>query len=352
VANLDGSGTPSSVIASGLSAPADLRYLPPASVGLPGQLYFADESGGAIRRIGTDGSGLTTLIATSSPYYLDLDPAAGKIYWGNNGANLRSGPLAGGAEGPILYNSGQNMRGVCVDAAAGMLYWCEKDSRAIFRRSIAGGDIQTIYSGLHTPHGLVLDLPAGKLYWADTGTNSGGGFNPKGISRGDLSGAGSAEALVTNANSQQAWDIDLDTRTPGYTQWTQRFFRVDATAGTKAVGADPDADGAINLLEHALGTGPMNASSLPTTTALRVFDGGVEYPAVKFRRRIGATDVVYRVQTSTNLTSWVDNSITPNTTVEVGAAGLAEDGMEVATVRSTTPLSETKQFLRVRVVTP
>jgi hypothetical protein len=350
-ANLDGSGSPVAIVSSGLNQPSDLRYLPPGSAGAPGTLYLADESGGAIRRVLTDGTGLTTLISTSVPYYLDLDPAGGKIYWGNNGTNLVSGPIAGGPADPPLYTSGQSMRGVCVDVAGGMLYWCDRQAKAVRRRPIAGGTVQDVYTNLDTPHGLVLDLPAGKMYWADTGTN-GSGFNGKGISRGDLDGSSAAEALVTSANSLQAWDLDLDTRTPSYAEWRMRFFRKDANAAVTGLAVDPDGDGAKNVLEYALGFGPMNAGSVPMAEGLRVSESSIEYPAIRFRRRVAASDVVYRVQVSTNLTEWTDNSITPGTTVEVGTPGAAADGMEVATVRSTTPISAAKQFLRVWVQAP
>jgi hypothetical protein len=215
VANLDGSGSPTDLV-SGLNSPADLSYLP----GTPDMLYFADE-GGTIRRIGTNGAGLTTLITTSSPYYLDLDPAGGRIFWTINGANMLYGPLAGGMPTGTIYMSGltNNMRGVCLDVTGGMIYWCERQSsvRAVRRMPLTGGTAQTVYGSLDTPHGLVLDLPAGKIYWADTGTN-GGGFNGGGISRGDLDGSGSAEALVSSPNSIQAWDLALDTRTPTYAE--------------------------------------------------------------------------------------------------------------------------------------
>jgi hypothetical protein len=349
VANLDGSGTPSNIL-SGLTTPADLRYLPPAVAGAPGTLYFADETGGTIRRVLTDGTGLTTLFNTGAPYYLDVDPVGGKMFWSNNGANLFTGPLAGGA-GTVIYNSGLNMRGVGLDVAAGMVYWCERDAHAIRRMPMAGGTVLPVYTGLHTPHGLKLDLPAGKLYWADTGTNA-SGFNPGGISRGDLDGSGAMEALVSQPDSLQAWDLDLDTRTPNYAEWRMRFFRKDAAVATTALSADPDGDGAKNVLEYALGFGPMNGTSTPAGEGLRVSASAEDYPAIRFRRRTGVSDLIYRVQVSTDFVNWNDNTTVPGTTVEVGPPVAVEDGMELVTVRSTAPISATRQFLRVWVQAP
>jgi hypothetical protein len=64
---------------------------------------------------------------------LDLDVPGGKVYWGQNGLSIFSGPLGGGTPDPALYTGGLNNRGVCVDAAAGMLYWAERDGAHIAR---------------------------------------------------------------------------------------------------------------------------------------------------------------------------------------------------------------------------
>ena len=79
-------------------------------------------------------------------------------------------------------------------------------------------------------------------------------------------------------------------------------------------------------------------------------DGGADYPAITFRRRTGTGDLTIRVQVSTDLTTWNDNSGGAFTT-EISATP-AGDSLEIATVRSNTPLSAAKQFLRVKVEMP
>jgi hypothetical protein len=102
-----------------------------------------------------------------------------------------------------------------------------------------------------------------------------------------------------------------------------------------------------------LGTGPANISSVPVIESLRVNEGGVDYGAVKFVRRGGSTDLTFRVQVSTNLTSWVDNVTTPGTTIQYGEPTALAEEMELVTIRSTVPLTENvKQFFRVRLDLP
>ena len=57
-----------------------------------------------------------------------------------------------------------------------------------------------------------------------------------------------------------------------------------------------------------------------------------------------------RVQVSTDLATWNDNT-TGAFTTETSAVA-QEDGMELATVRSNTPLGASPQHLRVKVSVP
>jgi len=333
-----------------LATPADLQ-LDRASR----TLYWCEEGGGLIRKAALPANPMALtpeplFAALTSPYFLDAAPGAGKIYWGQNGANIYSGPINGGVPDIApLYTSGANNRGVCVDAAAGMIYWCERDgAHVVRRRPIANGAIQNLYTGLDTPHGLVLDIPARKLYWADTGTNNVGGFNARGISRGEMDGNSPAEIVVSGTSTNQPWDVDLDTRTPSYSEWRARFFRFDAPLSETAGTADPDSDGIINFGEYAFGT-PPRLGSTPIVETLTHHEGATEYLALRYRRRSAAADISYRVQYSTDLVTWRDNVQGPYT-VEVSATA-DDDGLELVTVRSAAPLDTAPvQFLRVEAV--
>jgi hypothetical protein len=333
---------------SSLSSPADLRFDRSNRV-----LYWCEEGGGLIRKAAVLANPMSLTAeplfsGLTNPYYLDIDRAGGKIYWGQNGPGIFSGPLNGGSpDSPALYNAGANNRGVCVEAAAGMLYWCERDgTHVVRRRPIGGGTIQNLYPGLDTPHGLVLDIPARKLYWADTGTNNVNGFNARGISRGDMDGSTPAEIIIPGTSTNQPWDVDLDTRTPNYGEWVARFFRLNAPPGETARTADPDGDDLNNFGEYAFGT-PPRFGSTPIVEALTVIEAGTQYLALRFLRRLAAADVTYRVEYSTDLVTWRDN--TQGTfTVELSAAPL-DDGLELVTARSATSLTAAPaQFLRVQ----
>ncbi len=367
-----GSGSLNSYAAAGAGFATHLTNLPNVADLRPDRVnrifYWCQESGGLIRKAPFTATGDAGVVGTtvfsglSAPYYLDLDLAGGRIFWSQNGVSLFSGPIAGGSAS-TLYSAGANNRGIAADVAAGNLYWCQRGNpgpTGIYRRGIVNGTVQTVYGSgsttntlLNTPHGLILDLPAGKLYWADTGSN-GFGTDTPGVYRGDLDGSTLREVVFGGvSNPNQTWDVDLDTRTPNYTEWKARFFRFDAPAALTDKTADADTDGDTNLAEYAFGTGPMNGRSRLVLEPLRVIDSSAEYGAVRFRRRAGATDLTYRVQVSTNLTTWPDNITTPGTTVEYGAPIPAEDGMEVVTIRSAAPAnSEIRQFIRVQVTSP
>lgn len=70
---------------------------------------------------------------------------------------------------------------------------------------------------------------------------------------------------------------------------------------------DPDADRRVNLLEYALNRDPLASDADPITcgTQMDPLDSA-SYLAVSYPRRIGATNLTYLVQTSTDLLSWSD----------------------------------------------
>ena len=336
---------------TGLNRPADLRFDAAART-----LYWCEENAGLIRSAPLPLAGGTLTPQTlfsgvPSPYYLDIDPAGAKLYWGSSASSLTSGPLAGGTPDAPLYNAGLNMRGVAVDAAAGMIYWTERDARVIRRRAIAGGPVEDLYTGLDTPHGLVLDLAARKLYWVDTGTGGVGGFNARGVSRGEMDGAsaGAAEVIVPGAAINQPWDLDLDPRTGNYTEWVARFFRFDAPAANKLAAADPDGDGASNLAEYAFGTSPVLASSVPRIEWVKTLVDGGEYPGIRFLRRAQTGGLDYRIQMTLDFVTWFENDTIPTTT-EVSVSVPDTEGMETVTVRSLDAIDDApRQLFRVKV---
>ena len=337
--------------------PADVR-LDPA-----GQLvYFCDQQRSLIERISFAGSGLTTVIGSgdgNQPYFLDLDLAAGKIYWGGFASgNVYRANLDGSAVETIITGN-NNVRGVCLDLGAGMIYWINRDDKKVHRcllsalpvNVLTSSAVQTLYQGLDTPHGLVLDIPAGKMYWADTGSNPGVGLGDKAVSRGDLDGSTPQEVL---ANGSEPWDVDLDPRCATYGEWRARYFRKDATAATTDELADPDEDGRNNLLEYACGSHPLRADPTASPLESLIYHDsvtGLSHLAVRHLRRPGTTDLSYYVQISEDLAGWRDSRYDgpQPTIVEVGAQPAA-DYLELVTTRAEAPLDGApQQFLRLRV---
>lgn len=277
---------------TGLSFPADLTLDHAAR-----KMYWCDYTGNKIQRANFDGSGLEVLLDTSAPYFLDLDLKERWLYWGDyDKGNIQRMKLDGGGTESIV--SGQRwVRSVNLDLADSMIYWCDREAHGIFRRKIAGGEPELLYGGLDTPHGMVLDIPARKMYWADTGTNRvEGSLGAKAISRGDMDKRGNQEVLLP---LREPWDVDLDLGTHSYEEWRARYLPKDMPAKDAAPEADPDGDGASNLLEYALGTHPERKEARPITEAALP-----EGRLFRFHRPREAKDLLYRIEISTNKTDW------------------------------------------------
>ncbi|HUF62028.1 MAG TPA: hypothetical protein VMN36_08130 [Verrucomicrobiales bacterium] len=214
-------------------------------------------------------------------------------------------------------------------------------------------EVETIYDGLDTPHGMRLDVAADMVYWVDTGTNGVGGLGAQGVSRGRMDGSIPQEVLV-NLGSEP-WDIDIDRRCSSYSEWVARFFPRDLE-GSAAVEADPDGDGLRNVAECGLGTHPLRRDSAEAAGEVFLYrddESGQVYPAFRFLRRTGMTDLAVVPQHASGLEVWWDETLPldglPHL-VELGVERL-EEGLERVTVRSMfTVESLPGQQFRLRVL--
>ncbi|HWB01918.1 MAG TPA: lamin tail domain-containing protein [Verrucomicrobiales bacterium] len=110
--------------------------------------------------------------------------------------------------------------------------------------------------------------------------------------------------------------------------------------------ADPDGDGADNLLEYALNGQPKTQDAV--LPAVQVYtDAGQSALAVTYRRRISTLDLTYEVQASGDLNTW-DTLNTP-----VGAPVNHGDGTQTITIRDSVPFSVSRhRYIRLKVSRP
>jgi PKD repeat protein/glucose/arabinose dehydrogenase len=114
--------------------------------------------------------------------------------------------------------------------------------------------------------------------------------------------------------------------------WQAAHFNEDANSPAAQPLADPDNDGLSNLLEYALGTSPVSASSGPS--ALPTLGNSTGTLTLTFKRE--RPDLTYTVLGSSDLIDWTPVATNP------GAVG--------QTVTATdTETNATKRFLRLRV---
>jgi hypothetical protein len=124
--------------------------------------------------------------------------------------------------------------------------------------------------------------------------------------------------------------------------WRETYF--PTALGNPAISgpnADPDGDGQSNLLEYALGSHPLIAS----TAGLPSFSYHGAYLRMTFLRRVNAPDVIYQPQSSGSLTSGFGPDVT-----EISASAPDAEGLQIVVVEDNVAMTEAPQrFMRLRV---
>ncbi|MBK8092244.1 MAG: hypothetical protein IPK32_09780 [Verrucomicrobiaceae bacterium] len=134
--------------------------------------------------------------------------------------------------------------------------------------------------------------------------------------------------------------------------WRDAYFGTAESTGTADDLADPEGDGAKNLMEFAFGMNPFAGGQQDRMPrGQEVTHSSQRYLAISFRRRIGETSIQYEVQESQNLSDWTVLNVPAQ---QVGVPINNGDGTETVTVRATVPMSglgsQPKCFLRVAVI--
>ena len=108
---------------------------------------------------------------------------------------------------------------------------------------------------------------------------------------------------------------------------------------------DTDRDGVANVLEAALGSDPLAATTLSTPTQSFINISGQTFSAITFTSNPAIDDLTLTVEWSNDLLNW-------STTMTTEVSRVPTGGLETITVRSIIPAGNGSQFLRVRVDQP
>ncbi|WP_395736979.1 PQQ-dependent sugar dehydrogenase [Prosthecobacter sp.] len=140
--------------------------------------------------------------------------------------------------------------------------------------------------------------------------------------------------------------------------WLATYFPANATGQFVDPNGDADGDGNKNQIEYAYGLSPTSPDPVNNfSAAISPAAAGATDFTVTFRRDGAATDLTYRLQTSTDLSSWT--TIAQSTT---GAAPVGQNGgvivsdsalggtIKLVTARQTLPAgSNSRKFVRLQV---
>ena len=148
----------------------------------------------------------------------------------------------------------------------------------------------------------------------------------------------------------ESWEIPGAVQPPtGYDGWKLANFS-SAQAADPAVsglGADPDGDGADNLVEYAFHGNPLVSGDEGKPKLENLSDGGQEYMAIRFQRRKGDTSLSTTVESTADLSA----VIWPGGGVQVGTlTPLGTDYEEVVFRAPVSKANAVRQFMRVKVV--
>lgn len=135
-----------------------------------------------------------------------------------------------------------------------------------------------------------------------------------------------------------------------YADWVALAFPGETNAARLAPDADPEGDGALNLLEFALGMNPAVPDAQPFAPgqpglpigAIQTL-AGTNYLTLAVKRPIGRLNLLYVGQVSGDLAQWTQATL-------VGPPLDNGDGTETVVFRDTVPVPEAdRRFIRLRV---
>ena len=175
------------------------------------QIYFCDLfnptfDDAFVRRVNTDGTGLTTLATPGAGIRgLALDPPNNKMYWCDVfNFSIRRANIDGSGVEDIVSGMLQFPSVVKVDPIHGHIYWGDMLSEEIWRANLDGTDpVSLLGTAFH--RGIALDLKNSKIYWTTSISMFRGNIN-----RANLDGTGQQTVVSSQLPEFKPNSIALD----------------------------------------------------------------------------------------------------------------------------------------------
>ncbi len=194
----------------------------------------------------------------------------------------------------------------------------------------------------------VFDVTADLSAWLGGTVNQGWAFLPSGVD-----GWGFASAEGATASQRPTLEVSYTLPVPlGYASWQLAQFGLNAGQPETLRNADPDGDGAANLLEYAFNLNPLR----PATTDLPAFHAEAAQMTLTFFRNLAATDLTLRAEATSNLTTPAWDAIATWTN---GSGWLPLPGVTVTDIAGAVTVTDSaaaspapQRFYRVKVVAP
>jgi hypothetical protein len=118
--------------------------------------------------------------------------------------------------------------------------------------------------------------------------------------------------------------------------WRQQWFGTTANSGAAADTANPANDGIINILKRAFNLNPTVAET--SGTPYGILNGGTF--TMTYQKSLAATDLIFQVVESTDLTHWTTNNISDRV--------ISNDGV-IEIHAASLPVTNATQFLRLQI---
>ena len=255
----------------------------------------------------------------------------------------------------LILSTGSGASDVSVDNAAlhrMLTAWSDTDTWNSLGGGIAADGVEAAVAPTFTHRPTVgnapaiFDVTADLSAWLGGAANQGWVLLPGGTD-------GWTSASAENATAAQRPTIEITYTLPvasGYPAWQLAQFGLNAGQPATLENADPDGDGATNLLEYALNTHPLRAA----THDLPALDLTGTRAKLSFSRNLAATDVTLRVEAKSNLASSPWTAIATRTealgwTVTMGVIVDENAGGFVIVTDSAALAVTPRRFLRLTV---